>query len=98
MRFVSKRTWVFLVLTLFFVCLSEYCIWRTGCGPSWLPKVHAQEVAFGFAPDPCQVWRAMPLLDKLAAFGMFVFGMAFLISFVDDVVAWYRRRKVEGRV
>jgi hypothetical protein len=40
----------------------------------------------------------MPLLDKLAAFGMFVFGMAFLISFVDDVVAWYRRRKVEGRV
>ncbi len=83
---------MFGLLTLTFGCLMLYCQWRTGCGPSWLSKAHAQEV--DFAPNPCEMWRAMPLLDKVAALGVFGFGVAFLFSLAMDVAAWLRWKRV----
>jgi hypothetical protein len=95
MRVISKTTWVFGLLTLLFGCLAIYCQWRTGCGPSWLPKAHAQDAAaVGFMPDSCQVWRELPLLDKFAALGVFGFGVAFIFSLAMDVGALLRWKRV----
>jgi len=93
MRVISKRTWVFAVLTFLFGCLMLYCQWRTGCGLSWLPRAHAQEV--GFAPDPCKMWREMPLLDKVAALGMFGSGVAFIFSLAMDVAGLLRSKRAK---
>ncbi len=84
---------MFCLLTLLFGCLMLYCQWRTGCGPSWLPKAHAQDAAeVGFMPDPCQVWRELPLLDKFAALGVFGFGVAFVISLLQDIFYWLKTK------
>jgi hypothetical protein len=95
MQVISRSTWIFAGLLLVCLLLDIYCQWRTGCVPHWLRTVHAaQDSAVSFTPDPCQIWREMPLLDKLAAFGTLIFGSAFVISLVQDVVAWFKRRKV----
>lgn len=94
MRLISKRTWVLGLLTLLFFVLVEYCQWRTGCGPKWLSHVHAQDLSEGvFMPDPCEMWREMPLLDKVGALGLFGFGVAFVFSLMKDIFVWARLRK-----
>ena len=100
MRVISKRTWVFGLLTLLFGGLVIYCEWRVGCGPSWLPKVHAQETLpeAGFTPDPCHVWRELPPLDKFAALGTFGFGVAFVISLMIDIGNWFKRKRASRNV
>ena len=73
-------------ITLFFLALTLYCQWRTGCGPSWLSRVRSQDAeGSGFVPDPCDAWRQMPLLDMIAALGLFSSGVAFVLSLTQDL-------------
>ncbi len=94
MRIPSRRTKVFGLLTVSFLLIVFYCEWREGCGPHWLRVVHAaQDVGGTFQLNPCEMWMTMPLLDKVAAIGLFGSGTAFFGSLALDVAAWFRARK-----
>ena len=94
MKLLSKRTKVFGLLTVGFFVLTEYLLWRAGCGPHWLRVVHAAQDSPGnFQFDPCGAWQRMPLSQMIAAFGLLGSGTAFLGSFARDIAVWLRTRK-----
>jgi hypothetical protein len=45
--------------------------------------------------NPCNLWYDMPWIDKLLVLTGFSASVAFVISLVQDIVCWFKRRSME---
>jgi hypothetical protein len=103
---ISRRTIVFFLIAAASIGFLPYRIWEQERPCREWRRVHdfgQTDPAPVRQPDgtvnatfnPCNLWYDMPWIDKLLVLTGFSASVAFVISLIQDIVRWFKRRSVE---
>ncbi len=106
--FISRRTVIFFLITIVSFGVLTWRVWdqEKPCrewkhahdfGVPDSAPVRQSDGSYVVAFNPCNVWYAMPWIDKVLALVLFSSSAAFLISVTQDFLRWFRRRRSSVR-
>lgn len=102
-QMISRRTILFFIIavTCFGILMARTWEQERPCREwkSVQPQVEVrsspvsqEDGSVSVAFNPCNVWYELPWLDKSLALGGFAASVAFVISLIQDLARWFRRR------
>jgi hypothetical protein len=101
---ISRRTILFFSIAMTCFSALTYRTWEQerrcrewkhnrAVGQAEPAPVQRPDGIFSVAFNPCNLWYAMAWLDRALALVGFASSVAFIISFMQDVLIWQKKRR-----
>jgi hypothetical protein len=101
---ISRRTILFFLIAMACFSVLTYRTWEQerpcrewkhnhGAGQPEPAPVQQPDGSFSVTFNPCSLWHAMAWLDKALALVGFASSVAFIVSLIQDVLIWQRKRR-----
>jgi hypothetical protein len=101
---ISRRTIVFFLIAMTCFSVLTYRTWERerpcreckhnhGADQAESAPVQQPDGSFSVTFNPCNLWYAMAWLDQALALVGFASSVAFIISLIQDVLIWQRKRR-----
>jgi hypothetical protein len=101
---ISRRTILFFLIAMTCFSVLTYRTWEQerpcrewkhnhAAGQAEPAPVRQPDGSFSVTLNPCNLWYAMAWLDRALALIGFASSVAFIISLIQDVLIWQRKRR-----